>query len=71
MMMSVYEALLHVIGDRRIDVVLSDLAPNLTGQKSVDQPASIHLLEIVLDLARRCLRPGGSLRDEGLSRRGD
>lgn len=56
----VYEALLDVIGDRRIDVVLSDLAPNLTGQKSVDQPASIQLLEIVLDLAKRCLRPGGS-----------
>jgi 23S rRNA (uridine2552-2'-O)-methyltransferase len=43
-----------------VDVVLSDMAPNLTGNTAVDQPRAIYLGELALDLARVVLKPGGS-----------
>jgi 23S rRNA (uridine2552-2'-O)-methyltransferase len=43
----------------RADLVISDMAPNITGNKSVDQPRSMYLAELALDLAIRTLRPGG------------
>ncbi len=42
------------------DVVLSDMAPNLSGIDAVDQPRSIHLAELALELAARVLKPQGS-----------
>src|SRR5210317_157313 len=39
------DRLLALIGDRRFDLVLSDMAPNLSGMESVDQPRSIYLAE--------------------------
>ncbi|RMD68245.1 MAG: RlmE family RNA methyltransferase [Gammaproteobacteria bacterium] len=44
---------------KAVDLVLSDMAPNMTGMRSVDQPRSIHLAELALDFARRSLAPGG------------
>ena len=38
---------------------MSDLAPNLSGNKAVDQPRSMYLVELAMDLAARVLRPGG------------
>lgn len=52
--------LLQTVGDRRVDVVLSDMAPNLSGTKSVDQPRAIYLAELAFDAALRLLRPGGA-----------
>lgn len=46
---------------RKVDVLLSDMAPNTTGIKSVDQDRSLLLVEKVMDFAQTCLRPGGSL----------
>ncbi len=43
------------------DVVLSDMAPNLSGTKAIDQPRAMLLTELALDLAQRILRPGGTL----------
>lgn len=43
------------------DVVLSDMAPNMSGNSAIDQPRSMLLSELALDLARRVLRIGGSL----------
>lgn len=43
----------------RVDVVLSDMAPNLSGVATVDQARSIHLCELALDFAVRHLKPGG------------
>lgn len=43
------------------DVVLSDMAPNLSGTRSIDQPRSMLLAELALDMARRVLHPGGVL----------
>lgn len=51
----------HALGGRRADLVLSDMAPNLTGMKPVDEARSQELVEIALELARRMLKPGGTL----------
>ncbi len=51
--------LLAIIGDQRFDLVLSDMAPNLSGMHSVDQPKAIYLAELAFDMARDYLAPGG------------
>jgi 23S rRNA (uridine2552-2'-O)-methyltransferase len=56
---SVLGALLNTLGDSRTDLVLSDMAPNISGTKSVDQPRSMHLAELALELAGQVLKPGG------------
>lgn len=43
-----------------VDLVLSDMAPNLSGMTAVDQPRSMHLVELAEDFAARHLRPGGA-----------
>jgi 23S rRNA (uridine2552-2'-O)-methyltransferase len=55
------DRLTGTLGDLRVDLVLSDMAPNLSGVESVDQPKSIYLAELALDLARRYLRNNGAL----------
>lgn len=57
----VLEALLSRIEDGGVDLVISDMAPNLSGMKEIDQPSAMHLVELALDLARSVLKPGGSL----------
>ncbi|WP_018872362.1 23S rRNA (uridine(2552)-2'-O)-methyltransferase RlmE [Thioalkalivibrio sp. ALJ16] len=57
---TVLEAILQALGEESADLVLSDMAPNLTGTDAVDQPRSIHLCELALDLATRILNPGGA-----------
>lgn len=57
---AVFERLLQSVGDAGADLVMSDMAPNITGTKSVDQPRSMYLVESALDMARRVLKPGGS-----------
>ncbi len=44
----------------KADVVISDMAPNVTGVETIDQPKSIYLCELSLDMARLILKPGGS-----------
>ena len=43
------------------DLVMSDMAPNLTGVRDVDQPAALYLVELALDFAVRVLKPRGAL----------
>ena len=57
---AVFEQLLAAVGDEGADLVMSDMAPNISGTKAVDQPRSMHLVELALDMARRVLKPGGS-----------
>jgi len=57
---AVFEQMLQAIGDESVDLVMSDIAPNITGTRVVDQPRSMYLVELALDLARRVLKPGGS-----------
>jgi 23S rRNA (uridine2552-2'-O)-methyltransferase len=57
---AVFEQILQAVGPRPVDVVISDMAPNMSGVNAVDQPRSIYLVELALDMARRVLAPGGS-----------
>jgi 23S rRNA (uridine2552-2'-O)-methyltransferase len=54
-------ALLALAGDCSIDLVISDMAPNLSGMKDIDQPRSIYLVELAYELATRILHINGSL----------
>lgn len=56
---AVLERLLNALNNRPVDLVISDMAPNTTGIKAVDQPRGMYLAELALDFSRRCLRPGG------------
>lgn len=55
----VFERLLELLGDRKADVVISDMAPNMSGMAAVDIPRAMGLVELALDMARQVLRPGG------------
>ena len=56
----VLRQILDVIGDSPVDLVISDMAPNMSGMSAVDQPRSIYLVELALDMARQVLAPGGA-----------
>ncbi|HKK56926.1 23S rRNA (uridine(2552)-2'-O)-methyltransferase RlmE [Marinobacter sp.] len=56
---SVLDELLGLLGDRRADVVISDMAPNMSGMAAVDIPTAMGLVELALDMAQQVLRPGG------------
>lgn len=57
---SVFNELLALMGDDRADLVISDMAPNMSGMASIDQPKSMYLVELALDMARQVLKPGGT-----------
>jgi 23S rRNA (uridine2552-2'-O)-methyltransferase len=59
------EATLHQLealvgGGRRVDLVLSDMAPNITGIDTADAAAIVHLGELALEFARQNLKEGGA-----------
>ena len=55
----IFDDLLLLIGNRPVDLVISDMAPNLTGSKAVDQPAMMYLAELAIDLTTQVLKPDG------------
>lgn len=55
----VYQQILDAVGDRRVDLVISDMAPNMSGNRSVDQPRAMYLAELALDMALKVLHPDG------------
>ncbi|MGE0582457.1 MAG: 23S rRNA (uridine(2552)-2'-O)-methyltransferase RlmE [Steroidobacteraceae bacterium] len=56
----VFARLLATIPARGVDLVLSDIAPNMSGTDAIDQPRSMYLCELALDMAAQVLKPGGS-----------
>ncbi|HIB84146.1 MAG TPA: 23S rRNA (uridine(2552)-2'-O)-methyltransferase RlmE [Chromatiaceae bacterium] len=56
---AVEEQLHQLLGDQRVDLVLSDLAPNVTGEASIDQPRTMYLVELAMEFARLTLRKDG------------
>ncbi len=52
--------LLKLVGDEKIDLVLSDIAPNLSGTFALDQPRIMYLAELALDFCHQCLKPNGN-----------
>ncbi len=49
------------VGDQMVDLVLSDMAPNISGVDAADQAASIYLCELALEFAKAHLKPRGTL----------
>lgn len=56
---SVYDELMNLIKGSSIDIVLSDMAPNMSGQLSVDQPKSMYLADLAIDFALKILSRNG------------
>lgn len=56
----VLQALLDRVGDRQVQVILSDMAPNMSGMPAVDIPRAMYLVELALDMCNKVLAPGGS-----------
>ncbi|MCW8945032.1 MAG: 23S rRNA (uridine(2552)-2'-O)-methyltransferase RlmE [Sedimenticola sp.] len=57
---SVLEQFHALLDGRPVDLVISDMAPNVSGMSAVDQPRAMYLCELALEYAREVLRPGGS-----------
>ncbi|RMR11628.1 Ribosomal RNA large subunit methyltransferase E, partial [Pseudomonas savastanoi pv. glycinea] len=55
----ILEQILEAVGNTQVDLVISDMAPNMSGLSAVDMPRAMFLCELALDLAGRVLRPGG------------
>lgn len=55
----IFDELLKLIENRPVDLVISDMAPNLSGNKAVDQPAVMYLAELAVDLAEKVLTSKG------------
>ena len=56
---AVLDALYAELGDSAVNLVISDMAPNTSGVRSVDQAKSMYLVELALDFAQSRLAPGG------------
>lgn len=57
---AVFNQILAALGGKQPDLIISDIAPNISGIDSADQASSIYLLELALDMARRVLKPKGN-----------
>ncbi|MBN6774555.1 MULTISPECIES: 23S rRNA (uridine(2552)-2'-O)-methyltransferase RlmE [Pseudomonas] len=57
---SVLGRILEAVGNSQVDLVISDMAPNMSGTPEVDMPKAMFLCELALDLAERILKPGGN-----------
>jgi len=56
---SVLNAILAQMENNAVDLVISDMAPNISGVDSIDQPASMYLVELALDFAQQTLAKEG------------
>ncbi|MCL7929720.1 23S rRNA (uridine(2552)-2'-O)-methyltransferase RlmE [Halomonas llamarensis] len=56
---SVLNSVLERLNHRPVDLVMSDMAPNMSGMAAIDQPQAMYLVELALELARDTLSPGG------------
>jgi 23S rRNA (uridine2552-2'-O)-methyltransferase len=58
---AVFDQLLDTLGEQKAGLVLSDMAPNISGIKAVDQPRAMYLAELAVDLAQKVLVSNGDL----------
>ena len=56
---SVLDEILELLEGQQADLVISDMAPNMSGMKAVDQPKAMYLIELALELACQILKPEG------------
>jgi 23S rRNA (uridine2552-2'-O)-methyltransferase len=57
---AVLQTLMERVGEDKVQVVMSDMAPNMSGQPAVDIPRAMYLVELALDMCRDVLAPNGS-----------
>lgn len=57
---AVFEQILEKLGGAQADVIISDMAPNISGVNAADQASSMYLVELALDMARQVLKSNGS-----------
>lgn len=58
---SVLNELMNWIPEHSVDVLLSDMAPNMSGTRAVDVPRAMYLVELAYDFSHKMLKPGGTL----------
>ena len=58
---NVLEQLMKSLENHPVDLVMSDMAPNISGMKAVDQPRAMYLAELAVDFSRNVLKSGGDL----------
>ncbi len=57
----VLQRLIQVVPERGVDLVLSDMAPNMSGTSAIDIPRAMYLVELAFDFALQMLTPGGTM----------
>ena len=57
---SVYDELVEALEGKWVDLVISDMAPNISGTKAIDQPKMMYLAELAMEFAVSVLKPGGT-----------
>ncbi|MBB3167326.1 23S rRNA (uridine(2552)-2'-O)-methyltransferase RlmE [Simiduia aestuariiviva] len=57
---SVFDEIMAALGGAQADLVISDMAPNISGVDAADQAASMYLVELALDMAQQTLKPKGN-----------
>jgi 23S rRNA (uridine2552-2'-O)-methyltransferase len=57
---AVFDQLMAALDGKRVDLVMSDMAPNMSGSKGVDQPRSLYLGELALEMAESVLAKDGA-----------
>ncbi|BFM11034.1 23S rRNA (uridine(2552)-2'-O)-methyltransferase RlmE [Simiduia litorea] len=57
---AVFEQILALLDGAGVDLVISDMAPNISGVNAADQASSMYLVELALDMARQVLKPKGA-----------
>ena len=57
---AVLDEIMLALGDQPVDLVICDMAPNMSGNNAVDQPRAMYLCELALEMAVRVLKPNGA-----------
>ena len=57
----VLNQLINLIPERGVDLLLSDMAPNMSGSAAIDIPRAMYLVELSFDFAEKMLKPGGTM----------
>ena len=64
------DSLMEMLGEQQVDLVMSDMAPNISGMEAVDQPRSMYLMELAVGFAADVLRKDGNLLFKGFHGQG-
>lgn len=57
----VLQQLVSLVPERGVDLLLSDMAPNMSGSAAVDIPRAMYLAELAFDFGNKMLKPGGAM----------